>query len=120
MSDKKKNLKQVTVLTKGKYEFNDAEKQRMGEELALKYKDKASINDEKQSAMSQFKDRLDRVELNINTLSRNINDGYELRDFETTVEKDFDAHLKNFRDIRTKKIISSVPLDPSDYQGRFV
>lgn len=27
MSDKKKSLKKVTVLTKGKYEFNDAEKQ---------------------------------------------------------------------------------------------
>lgn len=120
MVEKKKNLKQVTVLTKGKYEFNDSEKQRMGEELALKYKDKASINDQKQSVMSQFKDLLDRVELNINTLSRNINDGYELRDFECTLEKDFDAHLKNFRCIRSKKIIASVPLDPSDYQGKFI
>lgn len=113
-------IKQKTTLAKGKYEFNDQEKQYMGQELALKYKDKASINDEKQSAMSAFKDRLDRVELNINTLSRNINDGYELRDFECIIEKDFDAHLKKFRCVRSKKIISEVPLDPSDYQGKFI
>ncbi len=116
----KEKLKQKTTLAKGKYEFSDKEKQQMGQELALKYKDKAAINDEKQSVMSQFKDRIDRVELNINTLSRNINDGYELRDFECTVEKDFDAHLKHYRDVRTKKVISSVPLDPSDYQGKFI
>lgn len=115
----KKEVKQITVLAKGKYEFSNTEKQSMGQELALKYKDKQAINDEKQSAVSAFKDRLDRVELNINTLSRNINDGYELRDFECTVEKDFDAHLKKFRCVRSKKIISEVPLDPSDYQGRF-
>lgn len=120
MTTEKKNIKQVTVLAKGKYEFSNIEKQKMGQELALKYKDKQSIQDEFQSVKSQFKDRQDRVELNINTLSRNINDGYELRDFECTMEKDFDAHLKRFRDVRTKKIISEVPLDPSDYQGRFV
>lgn len=120
MKPEKKILKQVTVMTKGKYEFNDTEKQRMGEELALKYKDKATINDEKQSDMSQFKDRLDRVELNINSLSRNINDGYELRDFECTVEKNYEAHLKSFRCIRTKRVVSQVPLDPSDYQEKFV
>lgn len=115
-----KKVKQVTVLAKGKYEFSDTEKQGMGSALAAKYKDKSIIQDEKQSAMSQFKDRLDRVELDINNLSRNINDGYELRDFECVVEKDYDSHLKKFRCVRSKKIISEVPLDPSDYQGRFV
>lgn len=106
-----------TYLKTGKYIFKDSEKMELSRDLANKQIDKRLVEDEKKSAMSQYKDRLDRFDSDINRLSRNIINGYELREFECHMVKDFDAHIKKFIDIHTKIAVAEEPLDPSDYQG---
>lgn len=105
-----------TVIHNGKYLFTDEEKARMASELANKQIDKRIIEDEKKSVVAQYKDRADRFDWEINKLSRAIVDGFEMRDFECRVEKDFQKHIKRFIDKRTGREIGTRPLDPSDYR----
>lgn len=103
-------------IVKGKYHFSNEEKQELANRLANKQMDILLLKDEKKSVMSGYKDQLDRLSWETNQLSRGIVDGYEYRDFECTIEKDFDAHLKRYVDVHTGNLIDSRPLDPSDYQ----
>ena len=100
----------------GKYKFTEEEKAKMASSLANKQIDMKILEDEKKSVMSGYKDRIDRFEWEVNRLSRNIVDGFEFRDFECRVEKDYDAHLKRYYCVDSGELIDERPLDPSDYQ----
>lgn len=108
--------KKHTRITTGKYHFNEEEKKGISKELANKHVDRSIVEDEKKSVMSRFKDRLDRFKLDLGKLSRCVIDGYELREFECWIEKDYDKHIKRYIDIHTEKVVDERPLDPSDYQ----
>lgn len=108
--------KAKTTIIQGKYFFKEDEKQDLAKSLANKQIDKQLVEDERKSIMSTYKDRSDRFSLDINRLSRNIVDGYEMRDFECTIVKDFEAKVKRYVDIHTKRVIDERQLDPSDYQ----
>lgn len=114
----KKEKKKIvrTEIIKGKYLFTATEKAQMSNELAQTQIDKGLVEDEKKSIMAGYKDRLDRFDWDINRLSRNVVNGYEIRDFDCIIEKNFDKHTKRFIDKHTKKVIDERPLDPSDYQ----
>jgi len=112
----KKIVKAKSVIIQGKYRFDDEEKKVISKELATRHVDMSIVEDEKKSIMSKYKDRLDRFKLDINVLSRCIIDGYEYRDFECYIEKDYDADIKRYMDVRTNEIIDERAMDPSDYQ----
>lgn len=116
---KKKDIeknKKKTYPTPGKYHFTVEETRANATEVARKQIDREIIMNEKKSVMAGYTDRIKRIDLDINKLSRCIVDGYDIRDFECYIEKDFNAHLKRYIDIHTKKIVDERPLDPSDYQ----
>lgn len=114
-----KPKKKATAIMPGKYFFTEEEKKTLSNQLANKQIDMRILEDEKKSVMSQYKDRIDRIKWDIARYSRNIVDGYEIRDFDCVVEKDYDAHLKRYVDERTGAIIAEKPLDPQDYQQSF-
>ncbi len=108
--------KKFTKVTQGKYVFNEDEKKEISKELANKQVDMNIVEDEKRSMVSQYKDRIDRFKFDINKLSRSIIDGFEYREFECWIEKDYDAHVKRYIDIHSNAVVAERPLDPSDYQ----
>ncbi len=108
-----------TEIVKGQYFFTDEEKANMANLLAQKQLDKRIVEDERKSVMSDFKDRIDRFVWEINRLSRGVVDGFEMRDFECRIFKDFGAHVKIYYDIHSNREIARRPLDPSDYQKTF-
>lgn len=115
--EKKAKAKKIRTETiPGKYKFTVEEKKQMASDLAQKQIDKSIVEDEKKSVMAGYKDRIDRFNWEINKLSRNVVDGYEIRDFECRIVKDFKAHVKKYICIHSKKLIDTRPLDPMDYQ----
>lgn len=108
--------KPETVGVMGKYTFTDKEKADMSKEMCKKSIDKSLMEDEKKSVMAGYKDKIDGLGLSIKKLSRNVYDGFEFREFQCTVEKDFVTKIKKFRDVDTKEIVSESPLSPMDYQ----
>lgn len=114
--EKKKPAIPKTKTVTGKYRFTRLEKEEMAGDLARTQMDKREVEDEKKSIMAGYKDRLDRFDFDINRLSRCVVNGYEMRDFECRVVKNFKTKTKKFIDIHSKKVISEQPLDPSDFQ----
>ena len=121
--EKSKGLKSIkppekirTEIVKGKYFFTEEEKANMSGSLAQKQIDKRIVEDERKSVMSDYKDRLDRFAWEINRLARGVVDGFEMRDFECRIVKDFEGHVKIYHDIHSGREIDRRPLDPSDYQ----
>ena len=122
MSAKKETgvmMQRNTVIERGKYRFSDKEKGEIANDLAKKQIDMKIVEDEKKSIMASYMDQLKRFLWDINRMSRDVVDGFEMRDFECIIEKDYKAHLKRYKDIHTGKIVAERPLDPSDYQQEF-
>ena len=112
-------MQRNTVIERGKYRFSDKEKGEIANDLAQKQIDMKIVEDEKKSIMASYMDQLKRFLWDINRMSRDVVDGFEMRDFECIIEKDYKAHLKQYKDIHTGKIVAERPLDPSDYQQEF-
>lgn len=105
-----------TARENGKYTFKDEEKQVLALDLANRQVDKGIVEDERRSKMSEYKDRLDRISMDINKLSRCLIDGYEFRDFECHVDIDWATNTKSFIDVKSGAVIATRALAPSDYQ----
>jgi hypothetical protein len=105
-----------TTRSNGKYIFTDDDKRVIAMSLANKQVDKGIVEDEKRSVMSNFKERIDRICLDINKLSRNLIDGYEYRDFECHVEINWAENTKSYITVDGGDVLSVRALDPSDYQ----
>lgn len=92
--NKKDNKNRVKVVKKANfsfdYRFTEFELQEKGKQLARTSALKSAIEDEKKSAMSNFKDRLDSTQSEINILSRNINEGSEYVTRTYEAEHDYD------------------------------
>lgn len=111
----KLRLKRIVAIS-ARYEFTDEEKRAIAQELARRNIDKAQVEDEKKSVMSDFKDRLDRINMDVNKASRQLVDGFEYRDFSCYIVKHFKLGIKRYHDKNTDKVVDEKPLDPSDYQ----
>lgn len=109
----------TTKKENGKYEFSPAEKADIADQLANKYDEQNAIEEERKSVMSSFKERADRVSLDVATLSRNYKNGYEYRDIECHVEFDWVKNVKRFISVDGGKVVAERPLEKSDYQMTF-
>ena len=69
-------------------DFTADERLEMGRELAQAHNRIAAIDDEEKAMKSQIKDRRAGVELTVGTLSRKLNDGYEMENISCTLVYD--------------------------------
>lgn len=99
--------------------LNDQEIKQRGQQLAeMNYK-RAQIEDEKKAANSEFKEKIDNLEMQAKTIVQEIRSKSEYRDVPVTEEKDFD--VKVCRTIRTDtgEIVSERPLRVDELQRKF-
>lgn len=116
MAKNKKLRLAGTTRANGRYVFSEKEKKDIALKLANRQMDKGIVEDEKRSVVSEFKERIDRIVMDINKLSRCLIDGYEYREFECHVDIDWAKNMKFFVAVETGKIVAERALDPSDYQ----
>ncbi len=74
-----------------KYEFIADELKDIAGSLAIKNQEEEEIEGEKKAVTSAFKERTERVKGEIRIAARLYKDGYEMRDIECVVERDFDT-----------------------------
>ena len=82
-----------------KYEFTEEEKRDIAERLAIKTQELEEAEDNKKSVMSKFKEKIEKIALEVKGSARMYKDGYEMKDIECVVERDF--VLGEVRYIRT-------------------
>ena len=122
---KKKKLPNVVVTDEKKtvavrYEFTDAQKKKIGQDLAQRQIELVALVDEKKAVMASFTERVKAKNVDINRFSRQMHDGYEHRDHQCILILDFKKKEKRYRDIETKKIVKTEAFGPGDEQRRFL
>lgn len=79
-----------------KYEFSKTEKADIATEMAQKVAELSELEDEKKAAMSSFKSRIDLVTAEVNNAANKLNTGYEYRNVQCLVERDYRAGKIHF------------------------
>lgn len=82
-----------------KYQFTPEELREIAKTLAHKTQELGEIEEEKKAVASAFKERSDRVQAEQRSAARKYKDGYEMRNIECLVQRDYDAGV--IRYIRT-------------------
>lgn len=103
-----------------RYKFTTQEKAAIAQTLAQRQMELVEVEDEKKSVMASFTDRLKAKKIDIGKMSRQVRDGWENRDHNTTLILDFKKREKRYRDVETKKIVKVETFGPGDDQRRFV
>jgi hypothetical protein len=101
-----------------KYEFSIEEKQEIAQKLADDVDQLHELNDRKKAAMSDFKSAIDTTTASINTASRKIKDGYEMKYMECAVKKDFDKKEVYYIRLDTSEVVRTRPVTDEDLQMR--
>lgn len=76
-----------------KYKFNEEEMRKIAETLAHKTQELEEIEEEKKAVVSAFKERSDRVSAEQRAAARKYKDGYEMRNIECEVRRDYEAGI---------------------------
>jgi hypothetical protein len=110
----KKNTPEQKELHTIRYEFGQHELKDFSNQLAVACRKKAEVEEEKKSVVSQFKATIDNQEAQISILSSRITNGYEYRNVDCVVKKDFKKGIKQFYFEGT--LYDESKLSPEDYQ----
>ena len=93
-----------------KYELSEEEKRELASIMAMKLLEVDDIEAQKKSVMTTFKERIEAAQYSARTAAQQIKDGYEMRDVECRVEKDFIrgtiryVRTDTFEEVRSKKM----------------
>lgn len=68
------------------YYFSTEEKAEIAQELARKTSDLSTVEDQKTQRMAQFKAQIEEIKANINNACKKLNNGFEYRMIECTVD----------------------------------
>ncbi len=82
-----------------KYEFTAHELRDIAEKLAIKTQELEQVEDEKKAVMSSYKERIERIQSDMKKAASLYKDGYEMRDIECVVDRNFETGEVRF--IRT-------------------
>lgn len=93
-------IKKETITVKEnftiKYDFTKEELQSKAKQLAVACNDKAQLEDQKKETMSSFKYKIDGKDAEINSLSTQISNGYEMKTVKCDVKKIFKQGVKEY------------------------
>lgn len=96
------------------HEFTQEERNDKASQLARSCAERSAIEDEKKSANSSFKDRLDSKQSEINLLSRHLNEGHEYITKTCEAHFNFDKGIKEYYYEGNK--VGEAKLSASEYQ----
>ena len=99
-----------------KYRFNEEEMRKIAETLAHKTQELEEIEEEKKAVVSAFKERSDRVSAEQRAAARKYKDGYEMRNIECEVQRDYDAGVIRYIRIDTGEVASEVQMTMAERQ----
>jgi len=116
----KKETEEGTVIETSKrnlkHYFTEDEKQGIGADLAKATQKKYSLEDDKKAVMDQFKSRISGAEFDIKEKSLMLSQGYEFRDIDCEVIRDFVEKKISFRRLDIDEIVDTRDMMPHELQ----
>lgn len=95
------------------------EKTDLSELIARKTLEQDDIEKEKKSAMSGFKDRLERVQVDMRSCATKLKDGYEMRNVDCAVNRDYEVGIVRYVRTDTGETARTRDITPSERQLHF-
>ena len=99
-----------------KYSFDDEEKKNIANRLAESVKKLNEIKKEKKEVTSNFNEKIDAESVEINTLAQKIRDGFELRNVECKIIKDYDDKKIIYKRLDNNEIVKTKEMDDNELQ----
>lgn len=109
--------KPVTVEEYLRYEFTEDQLREKAKSLAVTVQRQTQTQEEQKAAQAQFKERLERFVAEIGKLSRDINNGWEMRNIECVVN--FHSPVQGTKQILrldTGELVREMPMSKSEMQ----
>lgn len=116
MKTKKSDKKPESIQHEGRYQFTDADKKGLAQELAEQCLSMATIEAEKKKVTSEFKAKIDACDARIQRLSEKISNGHEPRVFDCIIEKDIKEKTISYIDVETNRVIESRKMQAHELQ----
>jgi len=107
-----------TVLKSVKSYFTESEKRDIAEEMAKMTLLIEDLDAEKKAAMSSFKDKIDSASLAARVAAQKLRDGYEYRNVECEVIRDYELEEVRYVRTDTGEIIETRRMEKSEMQMR--
>ena len=101
-----------------KYTFSDAEKAEIAAEMAEKVTDLSRKEDELKAVKSDFKSQIDGLQANVNGAATKLTNGYEMRNIECRVERDYKKGVIRFIRTDTGEIARTKEMSHEDRQQK--
>ena len=98
------------------YHFTPTEKSKIAGDLADRQLDLVSAEQKKSSVVATWNDKLKRIKLDIQAMSRHYSDGYMTKTYECFVIKDFAKKEIIYKDVESGAIVDRKPFGPADHQ----
>lgn len=99
-----------------KYEFNEAEKAEIAKEMAKKVEELSRLEDEKKAMTSDFKSKIDLASAECKAAANKLNTGYEYRNIQCLVERDYRAGKIHFRRPDTMELVRTENMSADEMQ----
>ena len=100
-----------------KHTFTEDEKREISTELAHCVSELSQKEDEKKAIMSDLKSQIDSLASRTNGLATKLNNGYEMRNIECEIERDYDAHVIRFFRLDTGELVRTRKMTSDDVEG---
>ena len=79
-----------------KYQFSSEELRDIAERLAIKTQELDTAENEKKAVVAQFKERVEKINMEVKEAARNYKDGFVMKDIECYIERDFDLGVVRY------------------------
>lgn len=110
-------IKPVTVDEYLRYEFSEEELKERAKTLAMNVQRQGQTTEEQKAAQAQFKERLERFTAEIGKLSRDINNGWEMRNIECRVRYNLPVPgTKSIVRLDTGELVREMAMSRSEMQ----
>ena len=106
------------VFERAKWKFTDEENAELARTVTQKVKEIETLEDEKKSATAQMNADIKRAKLDCATAAQKHRDGWEFRDTECRVEKDYDTKVVRYIRIDEGTVVRQRKMYPEELQEK--
>jgi hypothetical protein len=109
-------MNEGAIKTYIRHYFNDQERLDISNKMSEAFIEKSTLEADLKTVQSQFKSRIQEAMGQIGTLAQKLNSGWEMREIQCRVIKDYNEGVVRFESIETDEIVDERPMTLDERQ----
>jgi hypothetical protein len=99
-----------------KYLFSAEELAKISSEMAQQVEEKKHLDDDLKAIKDDFKAKISKAEAAINSCALKVNNGYEMRNIECIVDKDYEKKVVRYIRLDTGEVVRTRLMEQADFE----